>query len=312
MRVLLLVNSTASSVTPHKRALIRRILAARHDVEVAETSRRGHATLLAHAAADDDFDVVAVLAGDGTLNEAAAGLLHTRTALAPLPGGSTNVYSQTLRYPRRAADAARALVDGLEVPSIRRVGVGLVNEGAVGERPFLFCAGVGFDASVVRRVERHSRRVKRMVSHPLHVAAAFHSFFSAEGRRTHVNVDVPGGPDLHNVRFAIISKSTPYTFLGRLPLNIARNASIDTRITVTAFTKLRALTLLGGAASSTRTGRFLASRKDVTTIDDLGALRVYADAPFPYQLDGDDAGDIQELNITFIPDALAIVIPPVS
>ena len=75
-------------------------------MEVAETSRRGHATLLARAAADDDFDVVAVLAGDGTLNEAAAGLLYTRTALAPLPGGSTNVYSQTLGYPRQAADAA--------------------------------------------------------------------------------------------------------------------------------------------------------------------------------------------------------------
>src|ERR1700690_1113925 len=99
MRVLLLVNSTASSVTPRKRANIRKILAARHDLEVAETSSRGHATLLARAAADEDFDVVAVLAGDGTLNEAAAGLLHSRTALAPLPGGSTNVYSQTLGYP---------------------------------------------------------------------------------------------------------------------------------------------------------------------------------------------------------------------
>src|SRR4029077_18837715 len=96
-----------------------------HDLEVAETSRRGHATLLAHAAADDDFDVVAVLAGDGTLNEAAAGLLHTHTALAPLPGGSTNVYAQMLGYPRRAGDAAQALLDALEHQSLRRVGVGM-------------------------------------------------------------------------------------------------------------------------------------------------------------------------------------------
>ena len=113
MRVLLLVNSTASSVTPRKRSSIRKILSAAHDVEVAETSRRGHATLLARAAAEDDFDVVAVLAGDGTLNEAAAGLLHTRTALAPLPGGSTNVYAQTLGYPRHTDDAAHALVGAL-------------------------------------------------------------------------------------------------------------------------------------------------------------------------------------------------------
>src|SRR5439155_4509224 len=77
MRVLLLVNPTASSVTPRKRAAIRRIIAAEHEVEVAETSRRGHATLLARAATHDQFDVVAVYAGDGTLNEAATGLVHT-------------------------------------------------------------------------------------------------------------------------------------------------------------------------------------------------------------------------------------------
>ncbi len=102
---LLLVNATASSVTARKRVMIRKLLAAQHDVEVAETSRRGHATRLAHAAANDGFDVVVVLAGDGTLNEAADGLLHTDTALAPLPGGSTNVYARTLGFSTDAIDA---------------------------------------------------------------------------------------------------------------------------------------------------------------------------------------------------------------
>jgi diacylglycerol kinase family enzyme len=304
MRVLLLVNSTASSVTHRKRSSIRKILSAAHDVEVAETSRRGHATLLARAAAEDDFDVVAVLAGDGTLNEAAAGLLHTRTALAPLPGGSTNVYAQTLGYPRHADDAAHALVGALGRESLRRIGVGLADQ-----RPFLFCAGIGFDAAVIRRVERHSRWVKRVASHPLHIAAAVHSFFSAEGRRTHVHVDVEDGPQLSNVRFAIVSKATPYTHLGRLPLNIARNASIDSRLSLNAFTRLRALTLVGGAASSIRSGKFLASRKDVVALDDLVHIHVYADAPFPYQVDGDDAGDTTDLDITFEPDALSIAVP---
>jgi diacylglycerol kinase family enzyme len=304
MRVLLLVNSTASSVTPRKRDGIRKILAAHHDVEVAETSRRGHATLLARAAADDGFDVVAVLAGDGTLNEAGAGLLHTATALAPLPGGSTNVYSQMLGYPRGSGDAARALVDALDHKSTRRVGIGMASE-----RPFLFCAGLGFDASVIRRVERHSRWVKRAASHPLHVVAAFQTFFSADGRGTHTHVDVEDGPSLADVRFAIVSKATPYTFLGRLPLNIARNASLDSRLSLTAFTRLRATTLIGGAASSTRSGRFLAHRRDVVALDDLAGVRVYSDAPFPYQVDGDDAGDTTELDFAFVPDALTIAIP---
>ncbi len=304
MRVLLLVNSTASSVTPRKRAAIRRILASRHDVEVAETSRRGHATLLAHAAAADDFDLVAVLAGDGTLNEAAAGLVHTRTALAPLPGGSTNVYSQMLGFPRQSSDAARALLDALEHDSLQRVGVGMA-----GTRPFLFCAGIGFDASVIRRVERHSRWVKRVASHPLHIAAALRTFFSEAGRSTHAQLDVENGPHLPDVRFAIISKATPYTYLGRLPLNIARNAGLDTRLSLTAFTRLRASTLIGGAASSTRSGDFLAHRRDVVELDDLTTIRVSSELPFPYQVDGDDAGDTNELTFTFVPDAITIARP---
>jgi len=304
MRVLLLVNPTASSATPRKRASIRKILSETHEVEVAETSRRGHATLLARAAADDGFDVVAVYAGDGTLNEAAAGLLHRDTALAPLPGGSTNVYSQTLGYPRHAVDAARALAAALDQKSLRRVGVGLADD-----RPFLFCAGIGFDAAVIRRVERHSRWVKRVASHPVHIAAAVHSFFSPVGRATHVNVDVDDGPSFSNVRFAIVSKATPYTHLGRLPLNIARNATIDTRLSLTTFTALRALTLVGGAASSIRSGKFLARRKDVVTIDDLAGIHVHAETPFPYQVDGDDAGDVTELRLRYEPDALAIALP---
>jgi len=307
VRVLLLVNSTASTVTPRKRAQVRRILASQHDVEVAETSRRGHAELLARAAAADDFDVVAVFAGDGTLNEAATGLLHTRTAIAPLPGGSTNVYAQTLHYPRRAGDAARVLLAALEQGSISRVGVG-----RAGARPFLFCAGIGFDAAVIRRVERHSRWIKRMASHPIHIAAAVQTFFSDEGRRTRAHIAVDDGTHLSDVRFAIVSKSSPYTYLGRLPIDIARNAGIDSKLSLTAFTALRATTLVGGAASAMRTGRYLAHRRDVTERDDLEWLRVYADAPFPYQVDGDDAGDTQELEITYAPDALAVAVPPAA
>src|SRR5262245_65183161 len=103
MRVLLLVNSTASSVTARTRVLIRKLLAEQHEVEVAETSRRGHATRLARAAANDGFDVVAVLAGDGTLNEAADGLAGTDTALAPLPCGPPDVDAGSRSHPIRPA-----------------------------------------------------------------------------------------------------------------------------------------------------------------------------------------------------------------
>src|SRR5262245_42998627 len=198
MRVLLLVNATASSVTARKRVMIRKLLAAEHEVEVAETSRRGHATRLASAAAHDGFDVVAVLAGDGTLNEAADGLLHTSTALAPLPGGSTNVYARTLGYPDEVVRATQVLLGSLAADATKRVGVGLANR-----RPFLFNTGLGFDAAVIRRVERYGE-LKRYASHPLHVAAAVEAFFRKEGTATRVDIELDSGETIAGVRFAIV------------------------------------------------------------------------------------------------------------
>jgi diacylglycerol kinase family enzyme len=303
MRVLLLVNATASSVTNRKRRKIRKMLAEHHDVEVAETSRRGHATRLAHAAAHDGFDVVAVFGGDGTLNESAEGLLHSHTAIAPLPGGSTNVYARTLGYPNDALGSARVLLASLARDSTKRIGVGVANR-----RPFLFNTGIGFDAAVVRRVERYSP-LKRYASHPLHVVAAVSAYFHREGTRARVEIELDSGETIEGVRFAIISKTDPYTFLGRFPLRVAPDAGLERALSLTAFRALDAGTLIGSAVSAMRHGEFLAHRRGIDHRHDARRLIVRSAETFAYQVDGDDVGDTQQLDLSFEPDALTIVTP---
>jgi diacylglycerol kinase family enzyme len=303
MRVLLLVNATASSVTARKRVLIRKMLAARHEVEVAETSRRGHATRLARAAANDGFDVVAVLAGDGTLNEAADGLLHTVTALAPLPGGSTNVYARTLDIKDDVLAATQDLLSSLDRRAFKRIGVGVANH-----RPFLFNTGMGFDAAVIRRVERYGE-LKRYASHPLHIVAAFEAFFRKEGTQSQLELELDSGERISGVRFAVVSKTTPYTYLGRIPVTLAPTAGLDRALALTAFRRLDAVTLLGSAASALMSGRFLARRRGVEHRVDVRRIIVRAAEPFPYQVDGDDAGDTERLELAFEPDALTLVVP---
>jgi diacylglycerol kinase family enzyme len=303
MRVLLLVNATASSVTSRSCAKLRRLLSEQHDVEVAETSRRGHATRLAHAAAHDGFDVVAVFGGDGTLNEAAEGLLHSHTALAPIPGGSTNVYARALGYPNDARRAAYTVLAALRRGSTKRIGVGIANR-----RPFLFNAGIGFDAAVVRGVERHPR-LKRAASHPAHVMAALAAFFGGEGTRTRVDIELDSGEVIEDTRFAIFSKADPYTYLGRIPLRVAPDAGIDKPLTVTAFRSLDFVTLVGGAFSTMRSGQFLAGREGVDQRGDVHHAVVRSPEPFGFQVDGEDIGDTQQLDITYEADALTIVLP---
>src|SRR4029077_21267940 len=121
-----------------------------HEVSVAETGRRGHATRLALGAAADGIDVVVALGGDGTLTEAANGLAGTETALAVLPGGSTNVFARTIGLTNDPIEATGQLLAALARPTaIRSVGLAALNG-----RYFLFNAGVGFDAAVIAQVEK--------------------------------------------------------------------------------------------------------------------------------------------------------------
>ena len=158
-----LVNPAASSVTPRTRVVIQKALAADHEVVLAETIRRDHATRLAKQAVEQEFDVVVVLGGDGTLNEAANGLIESRTALAVLPGGSTNVFARTLGLPDDPVEATGILLETMDRAAPNSIGLGCVNG-----RYFLFHAGMGFDAAVVAEVEKRGR-LKRYASHALFV-----------------------------------------------------------------------------------------------------------------------------------------------
>ena len=166
MRIALIVNAAASSVTARTRVVIQKALSADHDVTLMETTRRGHATRLARGASVERFDLVCVLGGDGTLNEAANGVAGTETALAPLPGGSTNVFAKTLGLPEDPVHATAVTLDALEAESIRSVGLGSANG-----RYFLFHTGVGYDAAVVEQVERRGQ-LKRWAGHSLFAFAA--------------------------------------------------------------------------------------------------------------------------------------------
>src|SRR5947208_1871878 len=63
VRILLVVNSFASSVTARNTVLVRQTLRQDHEVSLVETNRRGHATRFARDAAVRGVDVVVALGG---------------------------------------------------------------------------------------------------------------------------------------------------------------------------------------------------------------------------------------------------------
>jgi diacylglycerol kinase family enzyme len=305
MRLLLVVNSSASSVTARTRVVIQKALSADHEVTMAETSRRGHATRLAQGAAHDGTDAVVVLGGDGTLNEAANGLAGSATALAPLPGGSTNVFCRSLGVADDAIEATGALLDSLGRRSIRRVGLGCAND-----RYFLFHAGMGFDAAVVQQVERRSE-LKRWASHALFLWAIVDTAARHYDRsRPRLAVHHSDGTVVDDGYMALCLNTAPFTYLGTLPVQVAPDAGLDREglVTVTART-LRVPTLAPLVVSAMRGGRRIAHHPLVDYRSGVLELRVTGHGPFPYQLDGDYLGEVEALRVRWVPEALALVLP---
>ncbi|HTW08141.1 MAG TPA: diacylglycerol kinase family protein [Acidimicrobiales bacterium] len=314
MRLMLVVNTSASSVTARARVVIQKALSADHEVVLKETNRRGHATRLAQGAAADGLDVVAVLGGDGTLNEAANGLAGSGTALAVLPGGSTNVFARTLGMANDPIEATSQLMSALSAGSIERVGLGQANA-----RYFLFHAGIGFDAAVVGRVEKLAP-LKRYLGPALFIVATLLTWADGRDRKgpqftlevrpgTDGAGEGPRGPgELDEGTFAIGMNTDPYTFLGSRPMNVAAGTSLATPLSLVVFDRMTLLTVVPALLSSFRGGLAGNSRHvKVQRCVHLATLR--GRGPLPYQLDGDYVGEAEQIQLRWAAAALSLVLP---
>jgi diacylglycerol kinase family enzyme len=307
VRILLIVNASASSVTARTRVKIQTVLAERHDVEVAATSRRGHASRLARGAANTGTDAVVVLGGDGTLNEAANGLAGTDCILGALPGGSTNVFARSIGTPDDPLEAARLVVAGLETGSVERVGLGSVDG-----RYFLFHCGLGFDAAVVEQVERRNA-LKRYAGHPLFVFAGFDTWIRHYDRkRPAMSVVYPDGSRIDDSFLTIVLNTDPYTYLGSRPLSIAPDATLDRGLCVVAVRTMSFGPLLGLIGSMLR-GKDLRDDPRIDYRTDLESVVVSRTSPdiepFPYQVDGDHLGSSESLSFEWVPNTMSLVMP---
>ena len=208
MRIVMLVNSAASSVTGRRRVVIHKALSADHDVTTIETVRRGHATRLARAAASQNADLVVVLGGDGTLNEAANGLAGTDTALAALPGGSTNVFARIIGVPDDPVEAVGQLLDALDRDAVADIGLGMADG-----RYFLFTAA---SASTLRWLNwwRAAGRGSAGAGHPLFIYAAITTWAQRAIRHgAPMRLLDSDGSAFAEGRMTIVLNANPYTYL---------------------------------------------------------------------------------------------------
>jgi diacylglycerol kinase family enzyme len=289
----LIVNPQATRVTPELTLAVERELAAAGEVETLLTERPLHAAELVVQAGD--VERIYVFAGDGGYNEVVNGL-DRDIPVGLIPGGSTSVLPRALGIPRDPQEAARSLAHSTAERSITL--------GRVNGRRFTFSAGLGLDAELVRRVDALGRDAGKRAG-DVAFARTLVGIFAEHRGRFEPSMEVVGvGP----VAFALVANGNPYSYVGRIPLRIAPQASFEGGLDLVAPRELRAR-LLPQVAWWALAGRGQDRSARVLYVHDADELRVVAQSPVPLQVDGEDLGDVTEAVFEAERAALRVVVP---
>ncbi len=268
---------------------LKHLSEAGHEGCIHATTGVGDATAIARglpAAA-----AVVAVGGDGTVREVAEGLLGRAIPLAILPAGTENLVAKQLQI-----DASPVrLVATLLNPDIREIDVGLV-----GQRVFLVVVGVGFDAEVVRLL---SQRRQGHITHLDYFLPVWRSFWSHRFPRVRVFAD---GETVFDEEGLVFVGNMPRYGLG---LRILKNAVADDGLLDICIFRCRSRLKLMSHALRTACGRHLTS-SDVLYLR-AREIRVSSDVPVPFELDGDDGGDLPA-DIRLSSQKLQILLPPAA
>jgi diacylglycerol kinase family enzyme len=302
-RMLIVVNPYATTLSDRLKHLVVYALQGRYEVEAVDTQRRGHAVELAREAAEEDYDVVCAFGGDGTVNEAANGLAGSTTPLTCLPGGATNVYCRILGVPNDVVDATEHLLRMADDWRPRTADLGVVDG-----RMFTFSAGVGLDASVVERVDRHPH-LKARLGAWYFTSSAFSVFLRRYIVRPPRLVVEAGGHSYTGVT-ALVQNAAPFTYFQKRPIEMAEGASLTSGdlagVVLERASPADMPTVLWRALS--RRARIVRHRR-VEHFEGVDRVLIRTDdeRPIPLQVDGDHIGEVEAAEFGIRPQALRVV-----
>lgn len=260
-----------------------------YEVDERTTQGEGDGARLALAGVEEGFDLVCVIGGDGTVNEALNGLAGTEVPLAIIPTGTVNVLAMELGIPLDPPDAVRLLDAGT---------VSWIDLGLAGERYFGLMAGVGMDAAVVASL---SPVMKKAFKEAAFAVQGLANYLTKEEPRIRVTCEertVEG-------YFAVFGNASNYGGgFGITPLADMRDGLLDVCVlkdksflgTISYWTAA----LINAHLKHPKVEYFRTEAAQVATVE--------PDKEVLVQTDGEMAGKLP-LTCSVVPHALRVVVP---
>ncbi len=285
-----------------------RALAGLVDLEVERTQYRGHARELAAAAA---VDLVIVHGGDGSINEVVNGVMGREDGLAAggggpliavIPGGGANVLARALGVPLDAAAAIRQIRETLAAGRHRTIGLGLA-----ADRYFTFSAGLGWDAEVVREVDRMRAQGHRE-SVTLFLRTMIRQYYRGTDRRQPaLTLERDGEPPIGGLFMSIITNRSPWTYVRDRPLLPVPNPDFNSGLDLLALQRLRLTTVLNAVGQMLYVRSRPPRGPGMLSVLGSESLTLRSARPIAIQADGEYLGETEAVKFQFVPHALRIV-----
>jgi diacylglycerol kinase (ATP) len=151
---------------------------------------------LARKAAQEGFDAVIAVGGDGTANETINGIVGRNVTLGLLPIGGSNVLARELGYPMNLVEAARTIIRR----SKRKIDLGWIDG-----RYFSMMASCGYDAYAISRT---SLKVKRFIRRYAYLWAGIKDFMGY--KPTEITLVLDNGKVVERGTFVAVSNTHFY------------------------------------------------------------------------------------------------------
>ena len=300
-RILLIANPASGQHRGERRLAqaSERLASLGHAVTGTLTESAGHATRLAKSNAPD-FEIIAALGGDGTVNEVANGLMAVepgeRPALATLPVGTGNDVALTygLAHFESAIDAlAKGSTRTLDV-----IRVQLMRDGKSVTRHALLFVAAGFAAEVIRKTGPRVKRIfGRRFSYSVGLFRALASFRAPE-----FSVKWDGG-ERSGRMFQVCAGNTEFAAGGVMRISPGARPD-DGLLNISLVDALGRLQIVR-RFPSILSGRYVEDER----VDYFTGKRLEIDAVLPAELQAD--GDIigtTPATIELLPGALQLVV----
>jgi diacylglycerol kinase family enzyme len=302
--VLLVWNPASTEVNAESTGSVLVRLAERLEVVAMQTLDAGDGERLGRLAADDGYDAVFVLGGDGTANEVVNGA-GDRLPIGVLPAGGTSVLPRVLGLPRDLDEAVVRLCDALEEGSERTISLGKLND-----RCFTFSAGIGVDAEIVKRIDERGRGgdsadESERPGDLWFVREAIGVLLDGDYAEPQIHVEVPGQPDVRAATL-FVANCSPWSFAGPVPLDVAPDASFEGGLDLVAVESIEP------RSAPKRLASLLRKNDDaddgVQRLHNLEQVTVRCERPLPVQVDGELIGELDAIELSVIPDAARLLV----